>query len=294
VVSDRRIPTMDSRLEIRPGTQVISGTDQVGRVRRLILRPDGAVEGIIISGWIVLGHDVYIPIDAVESADPDAVRVSLSLAELSRLPPLDGDPAQADADDTPGPSVARAGFLRSAASGQAEAVAGGWPLRAGQRVAATDGDVGDLDVVLIDPRTDRATGFVVRKGRFVVRDVIVPIDWVQSIERDRITLSVPRYRLDSLPEYRPDEEVTRDVLDALWYRSGLGPGDLQFVDVRTRDGIVELSGHTHTELTRKKIEEVARGVRGVIDVRNHLDTYEALEAAVREAQRAAREARDPP
>jgi uncharacterized protein YrrD len=292
-VADRRIPTMDSRLEIRPGTQVISGNDQVGRVRRLILRPDGEVQGIIISGWLVLGHDVYVPIDAVESADPDAVRVSLSLADLEQLPPLESDSAHARADDASGPSVAPAG-LRSAASGQAEASAGGWPLRAGQRVAATDGNVGDLDVVLIDPRTNRATGFVVRKGRFVVRDVIVPIDWVQSVADDRITLSVPRARLDSLPEYRPDDEVTRDVLDALWYRSKLGPADLQFVDVRTHDGIVELSGHTHTERTRQTIEEVARGVRGVIDVRNHLDTYEALEAAVREAQRAARQARVSP
>jgi uncharacterized protein YrrD len=285
---------MDSRIEIRPGTQVISGNDQVGRVERVILRPDGEVEGIVISGWIVLAHAVYVPIEAVESADSDAVRVSLSLADLSRLPPLESDPAPIGFGDTPGPSMARAGFLRSAASGQAEAIAGGWPLRAGQRVAATDGNVGDLDVVLIDPRTDRAIGFVVRKGRFVVRDVIVPIDWVQSVAPDRITLSVPRARLESLPEYRPDDEVTRDVLDALWYRSELGPADLQYVNVRTRDGIVELSGHTHTERTRKEIEEVARGVRGVIDVRNHLDTYEALEAAVREAQRAARQAGNSP
>lgn len=290
----RRTPTVDSRFEIRPGTQVIAGNDQVGRVQRLILRPDGEVEGIIISGWLVLGHDVYVPIEAVESADPNAVHLSLSLAELSRLPPLDGHAVPAGDDDTSGSSMARAAFLRSAASGQAEASAGGWPLRAGQRVAATDGDVGDLDVVLVDPRTDRATGFVVRKGKLIVRDVIVPIDWVQSVERDRISLSVPRSRLDSLPEYRPDDEITRDVLDALWYRSELGPADLQYVDVRTRDGIVELSGHTHTERTRKKIEQVARGVRGVIDVRNYLDTYEALEAAVREAQRAARQARDSP
>jgi osmotically-inducible protein OsmY len=119
----------------------------------------------------------------------------------------------------------------------------------------------------------------------------VPIDWVQSVASDRITLSVPKARLDSLPEYRPDEDITRDVLDALWYHSTLGPADLQFVDVRTRDGIVELSGHTHTERTRQTIEEVARGVRGVIDVRNHLDTYEALEAAVREALRSPRTAR---
>ncbi len=286
----RRTPTVDSRLEIRPGTQVISGNDQVGRVQRLILRPDGEAEGIIISGWLVLGHDVYVPIEAVESADRDAVHVSLSPAELSRLPPLEQAPDQARAGGDPGTPVARATFLRAASSGQAEAVLGGWPIRAGQRVAATDGNVGDLDVVLLDPRTDRATGFVVRKGRFVVRDVIVPIEWVQSVTPDRITLSVPRARLDSLPEYRPDDEVTRDVIDALWYRSDLGPADVQFVDVRTRDGIVELNGHTHTERTRKMIEEVARGVRGVIDVRNNLDTYEALEAAVREAQKVARQA----
>ena len=285
---ERRTPIVDSRIEIRPGTQVISGSDQVGKVQRLILRPDGEVEGLVITGWIVLGHDVFVPIEAVESADPDAVHLSLSLAELSRLPPLESAQEQAGAGNGPGGLLARAGFLRSAASGQAAARAGGWPLRAGQRVVATDGDVGDLDVVLIDPRTDRAIGFVVRKGTLIVHDVIVPIEWVASVVPDRITLSVPRSRLDSLPEYRPDEEVTRDVLDALWYRSDLGPADVQFVDVRTRDGIVELSGHTHTEATRKKIEQIARGVRGVIDVRNYLDTYEALEEAVREAQRAAR------
>ena len=290
----RRTPTVDSRLDIRPGTQVIAGNDQVGKVQRLILRPDGAAQGIIISGWLVLGHDVYVPIEAVESADPDAVRLSISLADLSRLPPVEQDPALAGADDGRSMSLARASFLRSAASGQAEAAAGGWPLRAGQRVAATDGEVGELDVVLIDPRTDRATGFVVRKGRLIVRDVIVPIDWVRSVERDRITLSVPKARLDGLPEYRPDDEITRDVLDALWYRSSLGPADLQYVDVRTRGGIVELSGHTHTERTRMEIEEVARGVRGVIDVRNYLDTYEALEEALRAAQRAARRATDSP
>jgi uncharacterized protein YrrD len=294
-VAARRTPTADWRLEIRPGTPVISGNDQVGTVQRLILRPDGSAEGLIISGWLMLGHDVHVPIEAVESADPDAVHLSISLAELSRLPPLDRDAEQEPADGGGGAtSLARASFLRSSASGQAEAAAGGWPLRAGQRVAATDGDAGELDVVLIDPRTDRATGFVVRKGRFIVRDVIVPIDWVQSVTRDRITLSVPKARLDGLPEYRPDEEITRDVLDALWYRSGLGPADLQFVDVRTRGGIVELSGHTHTEHTREEIERVAREVRGVLDVRNYLDTYEALEEAVRAAQRAARQPADPP
>ena len=68
-MTDRRTPILESPLEIRPGTQVISRNTLVGRVQHVILRPAGDVEGLIVSGWIVLGHDVYIPIEAVEGAD---------------------------------------------------------------------------------------------------------------------------------------------------------------------------------------------------------------------------------
>lgn len=278
-------------MQIRPGAQVIAGTDLIGKVSRLVYRPESSeVVGIVVTGWIVLGHDVFVPIEAIERTEPDAVHLALSLAEVSRLPPLEPGDASADVAPAGGPS-GRTRLVRAAASGQMPALAGGRPLRAGQKVTARDGEVGRLDLVLIDPRTDRATGFVVRKGTLLVRDVIVPIELVQEVERDRIVLNATKDEVDRLPEYRPDDEITRDVVDALWYRSGLGPADVQFVDVQTRDGIVELTGHTHTEATKRRIEEVARRVPGVLDVRNHLDTFEALEAAVREARRAAK-ARD--
>ena len=279
----------NERLKIRPGAQVISGDIQVGRVERVVFRPEShEIVGVIVSGWIVLGHDVYVPIQAIESADPDSVHVRLSLNELTRLPPVGLDGGLGTVEDVPGHQNAGVRQLRPAASGQMEALAGGRPLRAGQRVLARDGEVGQLDIVMTDPRTGRVSGFVVRKGRFLGRDVIVPADWVETVERDRIRLRASKAQLDSLPEYRPDDEITRDVLDSLWYESGLTPADVQFVDVHTRDGVVELTGHTDTEATRKAIEEVVRGVRGVIEVRNYLDTFEALQEAVREAQRAAR------
>jgi uncharacterized protein YrrD len=275
-------------MQIRPGAQVIAGSDLIGKVSRLVYRPDSnEVVGIIVTGWIVLGHDVFVPIEAIERTEPDAVHLGLSLAEVSRLPPLEPGAASSDVAAAGGPS-GRTRLVRAAASGQMPVLAGGRPLRAGQKVTAPDGEVGQLDLVLIDPRTDRATGFVVRKGTLLVRDVIVPIELIKEVERDRIVLNATKDQVDRLPEYRPDDEITRDVVDALWYRSGLGPADVQFVEVHTRDGIVELTGHTHTEATKRRIEEVARRVRGVLDVRNHLDTFEALEEAVREARRAAK------
>jgi hypothetical protein len=262
------------RLEIRPGAQVISGDLQVGRVERLIYRP-GTQElaGIVVSGWLVLSHPVYIPSEAIIAADPDAVWVALGPDELERLPPADGGRIKPTGD-----------FRRPAASGQMPVHDGGRPLRAGQKVVATDGDAGRLDLVLVDPRTGRASGLVIRKGRILTRDVVVPTDLVRSVERNEIVLAISRAELDRLPEYRPDEEITRDVVDALWYRADLRPADVQFVHVQTRDGVVELTGHTHTEATKKRIEQVAHEVNGVLHVNNFLDTFEALEAAVRAAK----------
>jgi uncharacterized protein YrrD len=273
---------LTERLEIRTGAPVYAAGEYVGVVERIVYRPGGGeVAAIVVGSSDVLPYSVAVPIDAVESADTERVRVSLGPVEVVHLPP-----AQPDGGEV-GASLERPGLLRTASSGQLGAMAGGRPLRAGQRVVATDGDVGTLDLVLIDPRTDRATGFVVRKGRLFGRDVIVPARWIRSVDRDEIRLGVPKAMLDRLPEFRPDDEITRDVLDALWYGTRLKPADVQFVEVRTRDGIVELSGQTYTRHARKAIEEVARGVRGVVEVRNYIDTFEDLEAALREARRAA-------
>jgi osmotically-inducible protein OsmY len=81
------------------------------------------------------------------------------------------------------------------------------------------------------------------------------------------------------PEHRRDEEITADVTSLLWYRSAVDPADLRYVTVRTRDGVVELNGKTGTERSRIAIEALVRGLRGVLGVRNHLRTFEALSTA---------------
>jgi hypothetical protein len=179
--------------------------------------------------------------------------------------------------------------LQAARSGQLDAESGGKPIRAGQRVDARDGKVGTLDVVLVDPLTRRVTAIVVRRGLILARDTIVPVELIREISEDRIVLDADRDALAELPEYRPDDEIAADVLHALWYRSDLDPAELHFVEVRARDGIVELMGHTVTEAARAAIEETAWRVRGVLGVRNYLDTFEALEAETRRLQRQAQE-----
>jgi uncharacterized protein YrrD len=288
----------EQRLEIRPGSPVLARNDEIGKVDRVVIDPDTSeIVGLVVRRGLLLSHDVLLPIETITEATPDGLRTRLTVEELNALPevePTQPVPAAASRrvpdDEAREDRAFDRGRLRAARSGQARASSSGRPLRAGQLVKAMDGDVGRLDLLLIEPLTHRVESLVVRQGRFIERDTIIPARWIREIHHDWILLSVPRARLEELPEYRPDDEIALDVLDRLWYDSpDLRPADLQYVEVHVRNGIVELTGHTHTEATRARIVEVARSVRGVRDVHDYLDTFESLAAAVREAS-----ARRPP
>ena len=69
--------------------------------------------------------------------------------------------------------------------------------------------------------------------------------------------------------------------DVLWYRSDLEPDDMRYVEVRTVDEVVDLSGYTGTELARTAIESLTRGVFGVLGGRNRILSFETLAEAAR-------------
>lgn len=281
-------------LAIRPGAAVIAEDELIGRVERLIVSPGtGEVTGLVVRKGFVLARDIVIPIDAVDEANEDEVHLGITIEQLNELPEFrEEDYIEAPADWQSESRSSGQGVLfrlrrlltgqdlRPARAGQTSASAGGRLLRAGQRVVCRDGDVGRLELVLLDEVTRRVAYLVVERGRLLTRETVIPVEWVSDIKRDRIYIDARREQLEELPEYRPDEEITADVLDTLWYHTDLSPAELQFVEVRTRGGVVELNGHTHTDEARAKIAAAVWRVRGVLGVRNNLDTLEAMEAAI--------------
>lgn len=286
---------VDERFEIRPGALVVGEGGEVGRIERVVISPGtGEVTGLVVRKGLLLRRDIVIPIDAVVDPTEELVRVRLAKDELNGLPEYrDEDFASPPGDwRSPGgrgpggvlfrlPRLLGRRPIEPVRAGQAESVAGGRPLAAGQRVVCRDGEVGSLDLVLLDPTTRRATHVVVRRGGLLDRDTIVPVEWAREITRDCIFLDVGREQLDLLPEYRPDDEITADVLEALWYRSELNAEDLRYVEARTADGVVELSGLTGTERTRATIETLTREVPGVLGLRSRIQSFEALAEAAR-------------
>jgi sporulation protein YlmC with PRC-barrel domain len=79
------------------------------------------------------------------------------------------------------------------------------------RIRTKDGhEAGKIHRVLIDPTTDRITGFVVSTGRLLGRDVIVGEDMFAdaSADGETITLSLDKKDLDTQPSFEEDDFVT--------------------------------------------------------------------------------------
>jgi uncharacterized protein YrrD len=90
------------------------------------------------------------------------------------------------------------------------------------RVRTSDGhDAGNIHRVLIDPGTERITGFVVSTQRLLGRDVIVGEDAFAGAERDGdvITLNLTKRELDSQPTFEQSDYV---VPPAGWAGPNLG------------------------------------------------------------------------
>jgi len=79
------------------------------------------------------------------------------------------------------------------------------------KIRTKDGhEAGKIHRVLIDPETERITGFVVSTGRLLGRDVIVSEDMFTeaSADAETITLNIDKKELDTQPSFEEDDFVT--------------------------------------------------------------------------------------
>jgi osmotically-inducible protein OsmY len=247
---------LSERFELRPGALVVGPDESLGRIDALLAIPrNGQISGFVLSEGPLFNRDVRVPIEAVEWIEDSQVYVWLSAAQLKGLADIQA---------------------RRYAASKAPPE---YRVEARRRVVFDDGEAGSLAAVFVDPTTDLATHLVMGHGDLLGREAVVPMARVRELANNPIVLDMSREQLESLVEYRPDKQITDVVSGLLWYRSNMHPDDLRYVRVRTRDGMVHLSGKTTTEQTRLAIEEHARGVSGVLGVRNDLGTFDALGSA---------------
>jgi len=165
---------------------------------------------------------------------------------------------------------------------------GGPAIQAGARVECRDGHVGRVASALHDSSTGRITRLVIHRGLLLGHDVVVPVEWATETSRHRVYLDVGQEELTHLPEYRADQDIKRDIEQALWDDEAIRQADWPTLRVDVRDGAVTLRGHVASRAHRMRAEAAARQARGVRELRNKLVADDDLEAAIAEAL-----ARDP-
>lgn len=78
-------------------------------------------------------------------------------------------------------------------------------------VYTADGqDVGRIDRVVLDPRTDEITHIVVRKGWLFTEDKVVPVSLIDSATEERVQLRADADKLDDLPEFEETRYIVTD------------------------------------------------------------------------------------
>jgi sporulation protein YlmC with PRC-barrel domain len=77
---------------------------------------------------------------------------------------------------------------------------GEFALYGGMHVEASDGRVGKLDELVLDPKSGAITGLVMRKGHlWGSRDVTVPVDQVEDFDGDTLYLKLDKSAVGALP-----------------------------------------------------------------------------------------------
>lgn len=161
-------------------------------------------------------RQLLVPIEAI--AGSTALRIDLhwSRAQLSAAEPFVVEvPADEEhlaflADSMAGsnvlgpytsPDVAYMAEALSNATMEQEQVAGNaLAIHRDARVAATDGDVGEVDELIIDPATNEVSHLVLRKGHFWgKRDVTIPLNQVDRVEGDVVYLKLDKKAIEQLP-----------------------------------------------------------------------------------------------
>jgi hypothetical protein len=82
-------PSADTRFEIRTGALAMARDGEVGRTDGVMVDLEtGEVSGLVVRAVLQLGQNLLIPVEAIDDATEDLIRLRLTIEDLRALPPL--------------------------------------------------------------------------------------------------------------------------------------------------------------------------------------------------------------
>src|SRR5579864_309391 len=176
-------------MDVHIGAHVEATDGRVGAVTRVVVEPEHqTVTHIVVRGSGVFGVERLVAIEDVTDATRERLRLRISQADFGNLAPFDRT-----VEYTP-PGVGdvfvdRIRGSEEVALDQLDIAEDEIAVRGGERVEATDGTIGRVDDIIVDPKTRVATHIVLREGHlWHARTVTIPVDAIELVERNVIHL----------------------------------------------------------------------------------------------------------
>jgi hypothetical protein len=186
-------------------------------------------------GWL-FGKTIYLAFDAVTSASGEGVHLRLTRDEVANT---------------------------------AGTVPGGVLLDHRSVVQHTEtGTRGTLHLVAVHPGSGELAYIVVHNLR-PGQDTLLRGEYGSLLETGRIEVSIPEATLQTLPPYRPDAELQREVEEILFDLTPLHV-DFKGMSVRVLDSVLYLDGNISSSLRGDIVRDQALGVLGLLEIRNRL------------------------
>lgn len=196
---------MASEEVIQPGCDVVGRGDQkLGTVAYVIVNPTSMdVTDFVVSTGALLGRDVVVPTDAVQRVEAGKVYITLDKNGLEacddyvdvdyNAPPADWIPAPEYGYPSGGMLWPAGIYYPEATSVTVNTPPGTVGLHKGMDVLSDDGHkIGTIDALETDPRAGHVTHIVVKQGHILTHDAAFPADAIQSVESDRVKLTLTR------------------------------------------------------------------------------------------------------
>ncbi len=127
---------------------------------------------------------------------------------------------------------------------------------------------GTLHLVATEPGSG-ALAYLVAHHLRPGQDTLLRQDVVAKIETGSVTVAVPDATLQTLPPYRSDDQLQREVENILF---DLGPLHVDFpgMTIRVLDSVLYLDGNISSSLRGDIVVDQAVGVQGLLDIKNRL------------------------
>jgi osmotically-inducible protein OsmY len=182
------------------------------------------------------GKTVYIPFNTVTNASGNGVDLSITRDALA------------------------------AASKEAPALT----LLDGKSVVQQEGSAarGTLLLVAVQPKSGELAYLVARSLR-QGQDTLLREEYVKDLDKEYVEVSISEAALQTLPPYRPDSQLQREVEDILFDLTPLHV-DFKGMSVRVLDGVLYLNGNISSALRGDIVRDQALGVLGLLAIENHL------------------------